>query len=273
MIATTQTRVALPTGVTLTVYQAGHGPDILLLHGTTGSGLYWSVQIDQLVAAGYRVTAPDGRGHGTSDRASDYSTAAIVADACALIGVLQLHKPIVIGHSMGGVQALNMAVHYPDLVACAILEDPALVLDPRDDAYVDSLRASWRNDLATWLPMSYAELVSFKRRDTPHWSDEAIRQWAYTKMQNDFNVLQWLDELKLPIRDWITPTTVPVHLLYCEPNTGGVVQPELITVLQQLIPLFSAEIIPHAGHYMRLDQPEAFFNAVMSFLQSQNLLP
>jgi fermentation-respiration switch protein FrsA (DUF1100 family) len=56
----------------------------------------------QLVAAGYRVTAPDGRGHGESDRASDYATATIGADAAALIVALGLDKPVVIGHSMGG---------------------------------------------------------------------------------------------------------------------------------------------------------------------------
>lgn len=98
---TSANRIALRTGVTLNVYQAGAGADVLLLHGTGDSGIFWGVQMAQLVDAGYRVTAPDGRGHGESDRTSDYSTAAIVVDAIALIDALQLYKPIVIGHSMG----------------------------------------------------------------------------------------------------------------------------------------------------------------------------
>ncbi|MEY2846734.1 MAG: hypothetical protein RL076_2280, partial [Chloroflexota bacterium] len=69
--------ITLSTGVTLNVYQAGQGPDVLLLHGITGCGLYWSEQITALVNAGYRVTAPDGRGHGESSRADSYLTAEI----------------------------------------------------------------------------------------------------------------------------------------------------------------------------------------------------
>jgi soluble epoxide hydrolase/lipid-phosphate phosphatase len=121
----TSQRVSLSTGVTLNVYQAGTGPDVLLLHGITGCGTYWSVQIAQLVAAGYRVTAPDGRGHGESDRASDYSTESIAADAAALIQQLGLNKPIVIGHSMGGAQSLMLACQHPELVGKVVLEDPA----------------------------------------------------------------------------------------------------------------------------------------------------
>jgi lipase len=107
---------------------------VLLLHGITGCGLYWSVQIAQLVAAGYRVTAPDGRGHGTSDRASDYATATIAADAAALISALGLVKPTVIGHSMGGAQSLFLASAHPELVGRVILEDPAVWPRGGDDA-------------------------------------------------------------------------------------------------------------------------------------------
>ena len=102
MIQTEQKRIALPTGVTLNVHFAGTGADVLLLHGITGCGLYWSVQIANLVASGYRVIAPDGRGHGTSDRAAEYATSTIAEDAAALITELGLHKPTIIGHSMGG---------------------------------------------------------------------------------------------------------------------------------------------------------------------------
>lgn len=54
--------VRVSTGITLNVYHAGVGPDVLLLHGTAGS----THDIRQLVEAGFRVTIPDGRGHGTT---------------------------------------------------------------------------------------------------------------------------------------------------------------------------------------------------------------
>lgn len=276
---TTANRIALRTGVTLNVYQAGAGADVLLLHGTGDSGIFWGVQMAQLVAAGYRVTAPDGRGHGESDRMSDYSTAVIVADAIALIDALQLHKPIVIGHSMGGVQALTMAVQHPTTVACAILEDPALLADAWSSAQIDPARAVWRHELETWQAMSFAELVAFKQRESPHWSDAAMQQWAFTKMHVDPNVLQWLDELNVPLWSWVRPTGVPIHLLYCEPHGGepsrvdGVIPPDFAVKLAHRLPTLSMTCVPNTGHYIRHDQPDAFLNAVMTFLRAKSLLP
>ena len=196
-----------------------------------------------------------------------------MADAVALIQVLQLHKPIVIGHSMGGVQALNMAITHHELLTCAILVDPALLLEPRDDAYVQAFRAAWRHDLDTWSTMSFAELVAFKQKDTPHWSEEAITQWAHTKMQVDPNVLQWLDALKVPIWSWVTPTDVPIHMMYCQDNAGGVVTPALNKELRVPLPFFTAAVVPKAGHYMHLDQPSGFMRAVKAFLDAKRLIP
>lgn len=55
----------------------------------------------QLVAAGFRVTASDGRGHSDSDRATDYANTVIMHDAQALIEQLGLITPHVVGFSMG----------------------------------------------------------------------------------------------------------------------------------------------------------------------------
>lgn len=260
-------RVTLSTGVTLNVYQAGAGPDVLLLHGITGCGTYWSVQIAQLVAAGYRVTAPDGRGHGESDRAGDYSTESIAADAAALIQHLGLTKPIVIGHSMGGAQSLMLACTHPDLVGKVVLEDPAIWPINGDEAYVKERRDPWEMGLRQWLTMSHADLVTFKRSEAPHWSDEALESWAYAKLHNDPLVLQWLNALLVPVWAWLKPVDVPIHILYCAPDKGGVVQKEFVDALIAKMPALSAEVIPNAGHEIHHDQPDAFMRAVLAYIK------
>lgn len=260
-------RVTLNTGVALNVYQAGSGPDVLLLHGITGCGTYWSVQIAQLVAAGYRVTAPDGRGHGESDRASDYSTESIAADAAALIQHLGLTKPIVIGHSMGGAQSLMLTCMHPELVGKVVLEDPAIWPINGDEAYVKERRDPWEQGLRQWLTMSQADLVAFKRSEVPHWSDEALESWAYAKLHNDPLVLQWLNALLVPVWAWLKPVEVPIHILYCNPDKGGVVQKEFVDALIAKMPALSAEIIPDAGHEIHHDQPDAFMRAVLAYIK------
>lgn len=266
MIATTQTRVALSTGVTLNVHQAGSGPDVLLLHGITGCGTYWSVQMAQLVAAGYRVTAPDGRGHGESDRASDYATATIGADAAALIVALGLDKPVVIGHSMGGAQSLALVSMHPELVSKVVLEDPAVWPMAGDEAYIAERRDPWIAGLRHWLTMSHAELVAFKRGEVPHWSDEALDSWAYAKLHNDPIVPIWLNSGKILLWDWLKPVDVPILVLYCEADKGGVVPAAFAEALVNYMPNLTAQIIPGVGHEMHHDNPAAFMAAVLAFM-------
>jgi len=116
-------------------------------------------------------------------------------------------------------------------------------------------------------------LDEFKRHATPLWSESVIAHWAQAQQQNDPNVLKWLDELKVPIGSWLTHTPVPILLLYCNAESGGVVQPNLVDALAQRLPYVSATCIPAAGHYIRFDQPAAFFVAVHAFLRAQRLLP
>ncbi|MFM2309307.1 MAG: hypothetical protein RLY87_1428 [Chloroflexota bacterium] len=262
MIQTEQRRVSLPTGVTLTVHIAGSGPDVLLLHGITGCGLYWSAQIASLVAAGYRVIAPDGRGHGTSDRSRDYATATIGADAAALIVALGLHQPTVIGHSMGGAQSFALVSQHPELVGRLILEDPAVWPLGGDDAYIAGVRDPWKQGLLAWVSMTHEALVAFKRNEAPHWSDEALASWATAKLQNDPEVLAWLDEIKTPVWQWLKKVDVPITVLYCEPERGGVISEAFVQQLVAYMPNLNAVCIPGVGHEMHHDNPTAFMDAV-----------
>lgn len=259
--------VMLSTGVSLTVYQAGTGPDVLLLHGTAGSASDWSVQMMQLVSAGFRVTVPDGRGHGTSDRALDYSNDAIMHDAHALIEQLGLITPHVIGFSMGGTQGLALACAQPQLVRSLVLEDPAILPIGRDANAVNARRDAWARDLHQWLTMSHAELVAYKRGHTPHWSEDALHNWAYARRHVDPEVLQWLEALRTPVWDWLQPVAVPMLMLSCEPNRGGVVQKDFVDALCAYMPHMENVVIPHAAHEIHHDQPDAFIHAVRAFLK------
>lgn len=264
----TMTRVTVPGEVTLTAYQSGKGPDVMLLHGITGCASYWDDQTARLVAAGYRVTAVDGRGHGVSDRASDYHTATLAADAAAVIRALGLVKPTVIGHSMGGAQTLRLAVDYPELVGGIVLEDPAIWPVAADDERLATIRDPWRQQLEAWVPMAQQALENFKRSETPHWTAAAITAWAYAKKTNDPNVLQWLDELKTPVWQWLKAVPVPMLLLYCEPERGGVVNAEFVAALCAAMPTMRSMVIPAVGHEMHHDAPDAFWAAVQTALPS-----
>jgi esterase len=109
----------------------GAGQPLLALHGHFGNGGVWAPLAQAL--PGWRVVAPDQRGHGRGEMADDYSREAYVADAVQLIEELGLAPVVVLGHSLGGVNAYQLAAWRPELVRAVIVEDIPAAVPVRPD--------------------------------------------------------------------------------------------------------------------------------------------
>ncbi|MET0421749.1 MAG: alpha/beta hydrolase [Acidimicrobiia bacterium] len=99
-------------------------PQVLLLHGGNQSAHSWDL-VSLHLADRYHVFALDQRGHGDSEwtRDLDYSTTAKAADAVAFIADQGLERPVVIGHSMGGMVATHAVLDHPDLARALVVVD------------------------------------------------------------------------------------------------------------------------------------------------------
>lgn len=94
----------------------GDGPPVVLLHGQGGNGPSWSAQSEAL-AARYSVHALDLRGHGASNfPPGRWTMGMFAADVAALIRSLGLGPCHVVGHSLGGMVALQLALDAPERV-------------------------------------------------------------------------------------------------------------------------------------------------------------
>ncbi len=119
-------------GVRLAYQEAGAG-GLPLLFVPGGSCDWWSFheQLDHF-GANQRVVSLDLRGHGQSDKPEqDYSISTYADDVAWTIRQLELDQPIVIGHSMGGSIALQLAADHPNSVRALVLVDPSPVNDNR----------------------------------------------------------------------------------------------------------------------------------------------
>jgi pimeloyl-ACP methyl ester carboxylesterase len=98
----------------------GSGPSVLLVHGQPGSGGDWA-SLAAALARDHRVVAPDRPGWGANER----SAVGLAANASALAGDIEtsrLPPPItVVGHSLGGGIALELAMREPELVGALVL--------------------------------------------------------------------------------------------------------------------------------------------------------
>ncbi|MCQ4042118.1 alpha/beta hydrolase [Streptomyces rubrisoli] len=177
----------------------GPGRPLLALHGHFCEGRTFTRLARQL-APEWRVIAPDQRGHGHSDRPisgegeqPDYSRSGYLQDAAALLDRLDLGPAVVLGHSLGGVNAYQLAAAYPHLVSALVIEDIGAVVDddlsfclvwpsraPSRDALVERL-----GDAARYLTDSIREFpdgwgLAFRPTDMvashqqvigDHWAD------------------------------------------------------------------------------------------------------
>jgi pimeloyl-ACP methyl ester carboxylesterase len=94
---------------------------IVLIHGITGSSQIWEEVIEPL-AESYTVVAPDLLGHGESAKPrGDYSLGAYASGIRDLLAALGHHRATVVGHSLGGGIAMQMAYQFPERVDRLVL--------------------------------------------------------------------------------------------------------------------------------------------------------
>lgn len=105
--------------VTLNVVIAGEGPDVLLVHGFPDDHTVWRKTIPALVAAGYRVIAPDTRGCGESSiaaKVNDYRVETLVADLIGVLDQLGIAKVRLVAHDWGAAIAWQLVLAHPERV-------------------------------------------------------------------------------------------------------------------------------------------------------------
>jgi pimeloyl-ACP methyl ester carboxylesterase len=101
--------------------QAGWGPVVVLIHGITGSARTWEDVMEPL-AERYTVVAPDLLGHGESAKPrGDYSLGAYASGIRDLLAALGHSRATIVGHSLGGGVAMQMAYQFPERVDRLVL--------------------------------------------------------------------------------------------------------------------------------------------------------
>ncbi|WP_030455341.1 alpha/beta fold hydrolase [Herbidospora cretacea] len=144
----------------------GEGRVLFALHGHFGEARSFT-RLARDLGPRWRVIALDQRGHGFSDRPSDFSRAGYVTDAAAVLARLDLGPVVVLGHSMGGVTAFQLAARHPELVGALVIEDIGPVV--HGDL---SFALAWPKRAPT-----RAALLEGLGPSAPH-LDDAIREFA-----------------------------------------------------------------------------------------------
>jgi len=135
--------LARDDGVTLAYEERGEGdPPLVFVHGVACHRGFWASQV-QHFARHHRVLAVDLRGHGESDAPEQpYTMAGFADDVLWLCAQLDIRRPVVVGHSLGGLVALELA--RSEYTAAVVLVDSVLLAPDRRASQIRQLVAALR---------------------------------------------------------------------------------------------------------------------------------
>jgi len=150
-------------GVTLRYLDTGTGdPPLVFVHGWTCNHTNWRNQIAHY-SPNHRVVALDQRGHGASDKPDqDYMIPGFVDDLAWFINEVGIERPVVIGHSMGGEIALNLAHKHPDIASAIVMVDSPIVPLPGElEAVQDGVVAAMKSPVYVTVVEAFARAQFF----------------------------------------------------------------------------------------------------------------
>ncbi|MGF1518405.1 MAG: alpha/beta fold hydrolase [Nodosilinea sp.] len=245
---------------------------VLLMHGIPTWGYLYHAVIPSLVAAGYRVIAPDFLGHGWSDRRDRFdrsfqNQARMIVE---LLDNLGLDRVDVVGHDTGGAVALILAIEHAHLVNRLVITN-SVCYDRFDDDMLDfghPLRWQPRpvSDLVAALEESLAAGLFNASQLTPAFRAGIIAPWA--SEEGKLSLLRNASALNanqtMALVDRHGQISAPTLVLW------GIEDPwqkaEDGRQLASEIPGARFWAVEGASHWIQQDAPEQFTEAVLTFL-------
>jgi pimeloyl-ACP methyl ester carboxylesterase len=235
----------------------GSGPPLILTHGYSSTSAMWQGQIEAL-AKRHRLIVWDMRGHGQSDYPDDpsaYSEALTVGDIAALLDQVGAAKAIVGGLSLGGYMSLAFYRAHPERVSALLIIDtgPGFKKDDAREAW--NKRAHETAERFEQHGLDVLKSASRERSSVSHRDASGLARAARGMLtQRDARVIEILPEIKVPSLVVVGADDTPFLAAS--------------DYMAAKIPGAQKAVIPAAGHAVNIDQPQAFIDAVMPFLEA-----
>jgi len=262
-----------------------HGPPLVLLHGL---GRRWQVFLPVIPALSLRwhIFAPDLRGHGKSSRvARGYHGPQYAEDVARLLRERISAPAVLFGHSLGGMLAMWIASHHPELVRALILGDNMIDVRHLHSPMYTTLFSGLRDLARTGdsveqiaerigkiaLPVAGSDQF-VKIRELPGNDEAYILSWARCVRQADPDAYDMtLDGSSLEGWDGETVLrgiTCPTLLLQASPELGGLMADGDVALAKRVLPHVTHVKFRNLGHALFMQQPDPVLRAVTNFLES-----
>ena len=243
------------------------GPTVFLLHGIGGAKEYWTLQLDVLARAGYRAIAWDMPGYGQSTLVEPYTFSALAKSLERLIDHVAPHRTMLLGHSMGGMVALEALALFPRKIAGAILSCTSPAFGKPDGEWQQAFLQQRLAPLDAGQSMSEIAPILVRGMVAADADAAAVRHAIEimsavppTTYRLALRALMSFDR-----RPLLPAITVPTLALAGEVDPNA--SPTVMQKMAEKIPGATYACLSQTGHLASLEQPEAFNEAVLRFLK------
>lgn len=237
-----ETRTFELDGARLHITTTGHGPDILLIHGLSGSGRWWHRNVPTL-SRNHRVHTVDLAGYGVARRQRALGVRAVARVIAAWLDAMELTDVTIIGHSMGGHIALHVTALVPGRVGGLVLAAASGLL---------------RQPLGRALLALPRALVLGRKRFLPQIMGDALRAGPRNLLISSRDLL----------RDSVQDILPDIHVrtLVIWGARDALVPVEVGRALARALPGSELHVIPRAGHVVMVDAARTFNALVIDFM-------
>jgi N-formylmaleamate deformylase len=262
---------ALVRGIKLHYYRIRGGRvPLVFVHGITDDGLCW-IPVIRALPEKYDAVLVDLRGHGKSDDPdAGYTLENLALDLEAMIRVLQLKAPILLGHSLGAIVSLLVAGMTPEIPRGIILEDPPPFWNPGfSSGGNEGIGSSMRKWITGVKRKTREELIAEERAENPRWSGEELELLADAKQRFSPAILRLIGPQSLgsvDIPKIARGITCPVEFLSADRQLGAASSAVDIALLKEWIPQLNDTRIAGAGHSIHRDQFAKYMEALQGAL-------
>lgn len=248
----------------------GQGAPVIILHGLLGSLDNW-LSFGKELAEDYAVFLLDQRNHGRSPHSDVHDYPSMADDLHTFMDAHWMYDgAFVLGHSMGGKTAMQLALTHPELVKKLI------VVDIAPKAYTD-LHADILDALCSLKPETLQSREEADKALSGSIPDYGVRQFLLKNLSRrkeggytfkvNLPVLQ--QQYEAILQPLVAEQPYEKPALFVRGSRSPYIQPEDEGLIRQLFPKATIGTIPDAGHWVHADQPQAMLKMVRDFLKVQ----
>ena len=249
-----------------------NGPDFVVLHGLFGSGKNWRSFAGSL-EDDFQVWTLDARNHGDSPHADSMSYQQMAEDVARFFAENELENVILLGHSMGGKTAMQLALQFPDRIAALIVVDIAPVCYDHLHKQLKLIEAMQELHLA--VEMSRSEIEKKLALKIP---EKRLLSFLMTNLNRQNGQFQWrigLEQIAAGMPELLNYPELksvfkgPVQFIGGE--NSAYLKFEYHALIRKYFPESRITMLENCGHWLHVEQPAAFQKTVNEFLQDNNL--